>query len=61
MDAITQKLARKLGDDELAEMLVIAGVKYPAQIRSMSNTDLRAVLGTTSLVNKVRKKIKAKK
>jgi len=60
MDAITKRLADKIGDDELAEMLVIAGVKYPGQIRRMSNSDLKAVLGSTSLVNVVRGKIRAK-
>lgn len=60
MDAITQRLADKIGDGEIAEMLVIAGVMYPAQIRQMSNSELKAVLGSDSLVSKVRGKIKVK-
>ena len=43
--ALEQKLAIKLGDPELAALLVAAGLDNPAKIRAASDEDLEAVKG----------------
>jgi len=45
MDARTQKLAIKLRDEKLAEMLVAAGLDNPAKLRAASDQELRAIDG----------------
>ena len=56
--AATQKLAVKLGDPELAALLVDAGFDNPAKIRAAEDADLEAVNGIgKSSVAKLRKKL----
>jgi len=45
MDARTQKLALKLRDAKLAELLVLAGLDNPAKVRAASDQELRAIDG----------------
>ena len=45
MDAKTQKLALKIGDRELAGLLVVAGFDNPAKIRKAADGELEAVKG----------------
>ena len=56
--AATQKLAVKLGDPELAALLVAAGFDNPAKIRAAEDEDLQAVKGIgKGSVAKLRKKL----
>ena len=45
MDPLTAKLARRLGDVELAEILVEAGFGLPGDIRRATNKRLKEVEG----------------
>ena len=45
MDAKTRKLARKLGDEELAAKLVAAGLDNPRKVRDASDAELKKILG----------------
>ena len=45
MNPKIQKLALKLGDPELAALLVAAGFDNPAKIRKAADKDLEAVKG----------------
>jgi len=48
------KLARKLGSLELAEMLVEAGFENPTSIRNATNQELFAAVGSRENVEAVR-------
>lgn len=45
MDARARKLAIKLGDAELAEKLVQAGIDSPAKIKNAKDADLKKLKG----------------
>lgn len=45
MDAAIERLARKLGDRELAEKLVAAGLDVPGKIKDAKDGDIKAVPG----------------
>ena len=55
------KLAKKLKDLDLAQVLVEAGLDSPAKIRAASDKDLQAVEGVGKVkVSKIREKIRGR-
>jgi len=62
MDAQKLKLAKKLGDSELASALVAAGFDNPAKIRQASDKELEAVKGVGKAKREqIRKKLPKRK
>jgi len=56
--AAVQKLAMRIGDPELAALLVKAGFDCPAKVRAASDKDLEAVKGIgKGSVRNLRKKL----